>query len=62
MLQVGLQGNINRRYSFFYGGPYLENIAFIDCSLNNCIASTGFYVLNKFIILYFALRIKFQMM
>ncbi|MEN4759158.1 restriction endonuclease subunit S [Chryseobacterium sp. C39-AII1] len=24
--------------------PYLENIAFIDCSLNNCIASTGFYV------------------
>lgn len=24
--------------------PYLENIAFIDCSLHNCIASTGFYV------------------
>jgi type I restriction enzyme S subunit len=24
--------------------PYLENIAFIDYSLNNCIASTGFYV------------------
>lgn len=24
--------------------PYLENIAFIDANLANCIASTGFYV------------------
>lgn len=27
--------------------PYLENIAFIDENLMNCIASTGFYVCNS---------------
>ena len=27
--------------------PYLENIALIDSSLSNCIASTGFYICNS---------------
>ena len=27
--------------------PYLENIAYIDDNLKNCIASTGFYVCNS---------------
>ena len=27
--------------------PYLENVAFIDVTLNDCIASTGFYICNS---------------